>query len=130
MKVYLCIECDAEWYDGTPDPAHDDPLFDRIQQAVRDAINNAVEVAEQNGFTHDMDAIISIAVRSIEPSYEVIGNRAADLGRLIMQLRQLSANNHADSSGRDYRLGKAHGYESAADMIEEFLVANPPMEDT
>ena len=52
-------------------------------------------------------------------------NTHDNVSKLVARLTALAENNMADAHGdqTEYRRGKAHGYESAADLLQEILEA-------
>ena len=62
MRVNVIVDCEIE-LDEAGDPKHGDPLYARMQESVREAIENAVRFSEGRGFVHDMHEIAAIEVK-------------------------------------------------------------------
>lgn len=61
MKVCVKVMVDVDWCDedlGTPKEG--DPLSDRVEATIEEAVMNALYYARDNGFDHDMEEVVSI----------------------------------------------------------------------
>jgi hypothetical protein len=67
MLVSLTVLADIRLLDDDlGDPATGDPLEDRMQQSAREAVANALELSELNGFSHDMEPLTSLQILHVE----------------------------------------------------------------
>ena len=65
MKVQVNFTVDVDWCDEDLGPVRrGDPLADRIEASVAEAITNALAHAQGEGHVHDMQAVISILADS------------------------------------------------------------------
>lgn len=61
MKVKVVVMLNVDWQDedlGTPKEG--DPLEERIEASVKEAVWTALWMGRDNGFDHDMEDLISI----------------------------------------------------------------------
>ncbi len=69
MKVEIRVVADVDWADPQEDlgPVKPgDPLEDRIKDSVEEAIFGALKDREGDGYSHDMEMIISILVDHVK----------------------------------------------------------------
>ncbi len=60
MKIVFLVPIDIKLADDLPDPEPGDPLFERMRNSARAAVENMVENGIGNGCNHDMEDITSI----------------------------------------------------------------------
>lgn len=69
MRVALTVLADVSLLDDDlGDPVAGDPLEDRMRESTRQAVANALELSDLNGFTHDMDTLTAIQIHQVQVS--------------------------------------------------------------
>ena len=65
MKAQVTFTVDVDFLDTDLGPVESgDPLAERIEDSVAEAVKSALDAAVDNGFSHDMEDIITIVADS------------------------------------------------------------------
>jgi hypothetical protein len=65
MLVKVEVVMNVEFCEGEADPKPGDPLEDRVLDSVSEAVENALRHIQGDGFSHDMESILSVMVESV-----------------------------------------------------------------
>lgn len=99
MIVYLSVACEVAMREGLPDPLPSEPLWDKLREAAKLAVENAVSAAEVGGRL--ITSPIFVHVTGIEPTYDVVDREPeliAALNRIIERADAFDANHDRDSA--------------------------------
>jgi hypothetical protein len=66
MEVQILVTVQIDFDDGTPDFEPGDPGEDRMRESAKEAVENALELVEGSGFSHDMACIASVGIVDCE----------------------------------------------------------------
>lgn len=66
MEVQILVTVQIDFDDDTPDFKPGDPGEDRMRESAKEAVENALELVENAGFSHDMACIASVGVVACE----------------------------------------------------------------
>lgn len=126
MEVKLICRLDIGLADGSPDPAPDDPLADRMRAAAAEAVWNALEKVAGEGFSHDLDTVTSIEPRSVvavEPVKDAAGDAERALEYLLDAEHQSYLEHVVENGG-----GQEHIYavaERGLEHLREWVKPKP-----
>jgi len=106
MKLQFTIQVEAESVNGLPDPVVGDPLEALMMNSVRQAVDNALTYAQQEGFRHPMEEIISVMVMDVEPAVRVYNTLQRVDAEFLAE--DNGATLHCDTCGEPVRSNEAH----------------------
>ena len=66
MEVQILVTVQIDFDDETPDFGPGDPGEERVRGSAREAVENALSLVENAGFSHDMACIASVGIVSCE----------------------------------------------------------------
>jgi hypothetical protein len=66
MRIIATVALDIEMLDATETPLPDTPEETELRDAAKEALRNALERAEQNGFNHSLSNVASVTLASID----------------------------------------------------------------
>lgn len=106
MEVQFTVTVEMESVNGLPDPVVCDPLEALMLNSARQALGNALDHAQGEGFRHPMEEITSIMVQDVAPGVRVFNPMRRVHGEFLAE--NSGATLHCDSCGEQVQSNEKH----------------------
>jgi hypothetical protein len=119
MKLQFTVTVEMGAASDLPDPVVGDPLEALMMRSARQAVERALEKAQQVGFHHDLEEVTCIEVMDVEPAVRVYDKLARVRGEFLDE--DGGATLHCDACGEQVRSNEVHTCPPLPDPYDVFV---------